>query len=295
MLAQWQRRPDHPIIRDMTDRGDKALRRTLWEAAREWMPVVREHRADFVEFAKTRHIRGSNPETMLVRLLFGAAVVKQRVTDYVRAMRYWHDHPDAPRAEAEATVLDAIYKGHRGGHADSLHIVTPPDVLARLEALVGKPFDFDPFPRDREPGFDGLTAEWGSNSYGNPPFMDGMLAAAARKAIEETKKGKTATIVAPLPSHAQLLLEAGAEVVPLGRVAWLHRDTGEPSAHAGHCAGFILRGPQPAPPTTENAAAELRVEITRLQNEIADRDATIRQLEHRIAMLEGLGLGRRRR
>ena len=54
-------------------------------------------------------------------------------------------------------------------------------------------FDFDPCPK--KPTCDGLTAEWGSRSYVNPPY--GELPKWIEKAFAEWKKGKTVVMLIP--------------------------------------------------------------------------------------------------
>lgn len=72
------------------------------------------------------------------------------------------------------------------GNPDGKHYwLTPKDLYDQLQAEFA--FDFDPCPYPLPDGFDGLTAEWGSSNYVNPPFKG--PTAWVRKAIEENKKG----------------------------------------------------------------------------------------------------------
>ena len=64
--------------------------------------------------------------------------------------------------------------------------VTPPDVLAALDAEFH--FDFDPCPHPRPDGFDGLLVEWGKSNWVNPPLTGG-VSAWVKKAILEQSKG----------------------------------------------------------------------------------------------------------
>ncbi len=68
------------------------------------------------------------------------------------------------------------------------------------------------------------------------------LTAVVVKAIEEQAKGNTSLVFIPTNAAVNLLAEANAEMVALGRVAWLHSETGEPWPHPGHTTAFILRG-----------------------------------------------------
>jgi len=52
---------------------------------------------------------------------------------------------------------------------------------------------FDPCPI--EPGFDGLTIEWAKRNFVNPPYSK--LKEWAKKAIEESKKGKDVVLLIP--------------------------------------------------------------------------------------------------
>ena len=81
--------------------------------------------------------------------------------------------------------------------------VTPPEMMAVLNAEFN--FDFDPCPYPRPEGFDGLTCEWGSSNYVNPPFKG--PTAWVRKAIAEYQKGKKVVFVFPVDKWVHLLLE----------------------------------------------------------------------------------------
>jgi hypothetical protein len=50
----------------------------------------------------------------------------------------------------------------------------------------------------------------------------------------------------PAQSYVNMLIEAGAEVRPAGRVPWLHTKTGQPTASPSPISCFILR-PKPKP------------------------------------------------
>lgn len=109
-------------------------------------------------------------------------------------------------------------------------------------------FDFDPCPYPKPDDFDGLTAEWGSSNYVNPPFgvvmHDGKTKGAtawARKAIEEYKKGKKVVLVYPIDKWVLMLIDAGAQVRNLKDVKWCATEDGKPGKGTGrHIACFIL-------------------------------------------------------
>lgn len=134
------------------------------------------------------------------------------------------------------------------GAKDGRHYwLTPPDLMARLQAEFH--FTFDPCPYPLPDGFDGLTEEWGECNYVNPPFgvieyADGKKKGAtawARKAIEEYKKGKKVVLVYPIDKWVLMLLEAGAEVRNLKDVKWCATEDGLPGKGTGRwIAEFIL-------------------------------------------------------
>lgn len=140
-------------------------------------------------------------------------------------------------------------KFHVGNGSDAKHYwLTPPDVYAALNSEFN--FTFDPCPYPLPEGFDGLTCEWGSSSYANPPFgsimHDGKKkgpTAWARKAIAEMNKGKRVVLVYPIDKWILMLLAAGAEVRNLGDVRWHSTEDNKPGKGTGrHIAAFILEG-----------------------------------------------------
>ena len=136
---------------------------------------------------------------------------------------------------------------HNGNGTDGKHYwLTPPDLLADLDAEFA--FDFDPCPFPLPDGFDGLTADWGESNYVNPPFgtiiHEGRKkgpTAWARKAITEQQKGKRVVLVYPIDKWVLMLLEAGAEVRNLRDVRWHATEDGSQGPGTGrHVACFIL-------------------------------------------------------
>ena len=135
------------------------------------------------------------------------------------------------------------------GAPDGKHYwLTPPDLYAKLDAEFH--FDFDPCPYPLPEGFDGLSCEWGSSNYVNPPF--GAVSyhgkkvgptAWARKAIEEYRRGKTVVFVYPIDKWILMFLEVmGATVRNLGDVRWLAIEDRTAGKGTGrHVAAFILR------------------------------------------------------
>src|ERR1035437_9966958 len=140
-------------------------------------------------------------------------------------------------------------KFHLGNGDDKKHFwLTPPDLYTRLDAEFH--FDFDPCPYPLPDGFDGLTCEWGSSNYVNPPFgsiiHDGRKTgptAWVRKAIKEREKGRLVVFVFPFDKWKLMLLDAiGSEVRNLGDVRWLAIEDGTPGPGMGRdIACFVLR------------------------------------------------------
>ena len=130
---------------------------------------------------------------------------------------------------------------------DSRFWLVPPEIYEPLD--IEFTFDFDPCPYPFVK--DGIEAEWGNVNWINPPFrakdaINGHGPTAfVRKAIEEQKKGKTSVLILPVLSLLNMLFEAGAEIRSMGRVKWLHAETGERWKQPSNCAVFILRGKKP--------------------------------------------------
>jgi hypothetical protein len=145
-------------------------------------------------------------------------------------------------------VPDGTAEGStRGAGTPAKHYwITPPEMMAQLQAEFE--FNFDAAPHPRPDGFDGLTAEWGSRTWCSPPFAGGVVAW-VKKAILEHRKGKL--VVVNLPFYqarpCATLTEAGAEVRSVGSPAWLAIENGSPNPAPEKirlpCALFILRPP----------------------------------------------------
>ena len=138
-------------------------------------------------------------------------------------------------------------KFHKGNGDDGKHYwLTPPEIYKALNTEFG--FNFDPCPYPKPEDFDGLTIEWGSSNYVNPPF--GSIVhqgkkkgptAWARKAITENKKGKSVILVYPIDKWILMLLEHGAKVRNLGDIKWLATEDGSRGKGTGrHIACFVL-------------------------------------------------------
>ncbi len=122
-------------------------------------------------------------------------------------------------------------------------------VPAKLDRKLDKEFHFDsdPCPYPRPENYDCLKMDWGNSNFVNPPFRrrDGFgngPTAFVRKAIEQQQKGRTSVLTLPIYNCLNMLLEAGAEFRPAGRVRWLEVETGEPWSGGVATVIAILRG-----------------------------------------------------
>jgi len=152
-------------------------------------------------------------------------------------------------------------KFHKGNGSDQKHYwLVPPMIYNPLNDEFG--FNFDPCPYPKPDDFDGLTCEWGTSNWVNPPF--GSIyhqgpndkkprkkgpTAWVRKALFEQAKNKTSVLVFPLSKWELMLMDGlkgpNVEVRNLGDVKWLAIEDGSEGKGTGrHIACFILRGYQ---------------------------------------------------
>jgi|TARA_R110000803_G_C11733891_1_gene290033 hypothetical protein len=140
-------------------------------------------------------------------------------------------------------------KFHKGNGEDGKHYwLTPPELYNELDKEFK--FNFDPCPYPLPEEFDGLTNDWGSSSYCNPPFgsiiHEGKKKGATawvRKAIAENEKGKDVVFVFPIDKWVLMMVKAGAEIRNLGDVKWLATEDGSQGKGTGrHIACFVLKG-----------------------------------------------------
>jgi hypothetical protein len=163
-----------------------------------------------------------------------------------------HDEPSSRRRKSRGRIREMNNKNpndnkfHAGAKDGKHYWITPPELYELLNKEFH--FDFDPCPFPLPVGFDGLTCEWGSSNYINPPF--GSIVhlgkkkgptAWARKAIEEYHKGKRIVFVFPIDGWVLMMLSEGAVVRNLGDIRWLSTEDGLPGNGAGRpIACFIL-------------------------------------------------------
>lgn len=147
---------------------------------------------------------------------------------------------------AMSPVDNKFHVGSGDGDIKIHYWLTPPTLYAKLNARFD--FTFDPAPYPKPSDFDGLTCEWGTSNYVNPPFgsilHEGKKkgpTAWARKAIAEAAKGKRVVMVYPIDKWVLMMLAAGAQVENLGDVRWLATEDGSAGKGTGrHIACFIL-------------------------------------------------------
>ena len=140
-------------------------------------------------------------------------------------------------------------KFHKGNGENGKHYwLTPPELYNELDKEFK--FNFDPFPYPLPEEFDGLTNDWGSSSYCNPPFgsiiHEGKKkgpTAWVRKAIAENEKGKDVVFVFPIDKWVLMMVKAKAEIRNLGDVKWLAtEDRSQGKGTGRHIACFVLKG-----------------------------------------------------
>ena len=140
-------------------------------------------------------------------------------------------------------------KFHKGNGENGKHYwLTPPELYNELDKEFK--FNFDPCPYPLPEEFDGLTNDWGSSSYCNPPFgsiiHEGKKKGATawvRKAIAENEKGKDVVFVFPIDKWVLMMVKAGAEIRNLGDVKWLAtEDRSQGKGTGRHIACFVLKG-----------------------------------------------------
>jgi hypothetical protein len=120
--------------------------------------------------------------------------------------------------------------------------LTPESLYNRLNAEFN--FDFDPCPYPRPEGFDGTLSKWGKSNFVNPPFHryhNIGPTAFVRKAISEHRNGNKTVLLLPTQSYINLLLEDGAELRSMGRVRWVHAETGAETKSPSPITAFILK------------------------------------------------------
>lgn len=86
-------------------------------------------------------------------------------------------------------------------HSDNW--ATPPFILDALEKEFGQMFDPCPY-NTGELEFDGLEIKWEEVNFINPPYSRQLKEAFVKKAIEESKIGKTCVMLLPVSTSTKL-------------------------------------------------------------------------------------------
>ena len=140
--------------------------------------------------------------------------------------------------------MTGLIQFERPRSVDSRYWIIPPEIYRSLDEEFSFDFDPCPYPFKR----DGISIDWGKTNWVNPPFRSKDAinghgpTAFARKAIEQSKLGKTSVLILPAQSYVNMLVQAGAEVRPAGRVKWIDARTGKPYSSPSTCVIFVLRG-----------------------------------------------------
>lgn len=77
---------------------------------------------------------------------------------------------------------------------------TPDEFYQKLDKIYH--FDFDPCPYQSD--FDGLSMDWGTVNFVNPPYSRRLKEAFVKKALEESRKGKTCVLLLPVSTSTVL-------------------------------------------------------------------------------------------
>ena len=203
----------------------------------------------FVDFARRIGITDQTSAYQLVKLYpHRAKIIRKCANDAMEAAKHGETYR-YPGWEAALSWFHKLSRNRRNGR----YWITPPALYRKLDAEFQ--FDFDPCPYPLPKSFNSLNLEWGHCNYVNPPFrkddVTGGHGATAfvRKAIAEQRKGKTSILLLPVFEYVTLLLEAGAEIRPLGRVPFHDVDSHRPAPHPANIACFVLRGKATRRPT----------------------------------------------
>jgi hypothetical protein len=239
------------MIRDA--RADQqVIKRATQEALRVWFRqserlniARREYKLRgprFVDFARRIGISDQTTAYQLVHLhRYRAKIISKCVEDAAVAAKRGQIY----RYPGWETALGWVHKPKRIQRSGR-YWLTPADLFRKLDAEFH--FDYDPCPYPLPRDHNALTMEWGTSNYVNPPFSkDDVIGgngatAFVRKAIAEQQKGKTSVIVLPVFVYVTRLLEAGAEIRPLGRVPFRDVDSRRVAPHPPNIACFVLRG-----------------------------------------------------
>ena len=217
-------RADQQVIRRATQQALHAwFRQSERLNIARWEYKLRGPR--FVDFARRIGITDQTSAYQLAHLRqYRAKIIKMCADAAADAAK----HGQIYRYPGWETALGWFHKTGRIRRSGR-YWLTPPDLYRKLNAEFR--FDYDPCPYPLPKGFNSLTQEWGKSNFVNPPFRkDDVIGgrgptAFVRKAIAEQQEGKTSVLVLPIFDYVTILLLAGAEIRPLGRVPFRDVDS----------------------------------------------------------------------
>ena len=96
------------------------------------------------------------------------------------------------------TAISLKMRDTRVKPARKRYWLTPPYLMAKLQAEFA--FDFDACPHPRPDGFDGLKVPWGKSTWVNPPFTGISWTEWARKCVVGAGVGGGGSAGAPPPA-----------------------------------------------------------------------------------------------
>jgi hypothetical protein len=236
-----------------SQRDQRIIRRASQDALRAWFRQserlnIARHEFHlrgprFVDFARRIGVDQSSAYALVHLLGYREQIIRKCIDDAAAAAKQGH----AYRYPGWETAMSWFYKKNFSRIKRSgLYWLTPPNLYRKLDTEFH--FDFDPCPHPLPIGWNALRMDWGQSNYVNPPFRkdDGLegkgVTAFVRKAIAEAEKGKTSVIIMPVLDYITVLLQAGAELRPLGRVPFRDVDDGHAAPSPANVAMFILRG-----------------------------------------------------
>ena len=207
------------------------------EAAKLLLQIAEDHGYKSKRFTKFGLAHGVGSRTDAYHLL----LLTEADDDVLAA----HDDP-----YSEYPHWRSVWREIKNRHKEfeDRYWLTPPELDAVIRQEIGDYSDPCPFPCPED--HDALEVAWGDPSYLNAPFIrrdekkGRGLTVFVHKAIEQGQKGKTVAVVLPVHRIITMMLEAGASVRSLGRVAWLHTETRRPTPRPDNCLLFVLRPTQ---------------------------------------------------
>jgi hypothetical protein len=230
----------------------QTIRRATQEALHAWFRqserldiARREYKLRgprFLDFARRIGVSDQKSAYQLLHLhRYRARIIHRCAADAADAAKRGRGY----RFPGWETALGWFHQTRRSQQRPGRYWLTPPALYRQLDQEFH--FDHDPCPNPLPKGFNSLIVDWGQRNYVNAPFRKGDMVggsgvtAFVRKAIEQQRKGKLSVLVLPIFDYVTRLLEAGAEIRPLGRIPFLEVDSRRAASHPPNIACFVLR------------------------------------------------------